>query len=506
MAPFVPGQILTAAQLNSALDAKFDAGGVSSFSATVLAKPTAVQWKAAIGLVGGPLTTAVGHFAFWDSTDGTVLKDGGEASTDNILDRSSLGAGTLTVTQSLTAFYNILLTLGTAAQKNVGTASGNVPVLDGSGKLATSTIPTVPVAQGGTGQTSLTANRILLGNGTSAVAFVSAVGNSGQILIGQGAAPTWNTVSGDGTLSAAGAITVTKTNGTTFGTAATKNTGTAAGQIPLLDGSARLPAVDGSLLTGITSTWAPGTLIGLTLSRASATTVGIATGFARNEDSGTAFNMTLASAITKSLSTWAAGTGNGGLDTGSIAASTWYHVHLIRKDSDGSIDALLSLSATAPTTPSGYTARRRLGAILTDGSSQIVSFTQNGDRFRWTNSRADISATVSDAVAHLLTLSTPTGVRTDVDFQIVAQNTGTFTYVYFSATDQADEAPSIPNGPAAPGFTAAGGSTSNAGLGSNRVTMTADTSGQVRYRFNSASAATTLYVFTYGWTDTRGRL
>jgi hypothetical protein len=499
MAPFVPGQVLTAAQLNTALDAKFDAGGVSSFSATVLAKPTAQQWKAAIGLVGGPLTTAVGHFAFWDSTDGTVLKDGGEASTDNILDRSSLGGGTLTVSQSLTAFYNILLTLGTAAQKNVGTASGNVPVLDGSGKLATSTIPTVPVAQGGTGQTSLTANRILLGNGTSAVAFVAAVGNSGQILIGQGAAPTWNTVSGDGTLSAAGALTVTKTNGTAFGTAATKNTGTAAGQIPLLDGSARLPAVDGSLLTGITSTWAPGTLVGLTLSRASATTVGIATGFARNEDSGTAFNMTLASAITKSLSTWAAGTGNGGLDTGSIAASTWYEVWLIRKDSDGSIDALLSLSATAPTMPSGYTARRRLGAIKTDGSSQVTAFIQVGDQFLWDSPVADASSSVSSAAAQLVTLSVPPIAGIEADFEFSADSSS-FGFVLVSSPLTSDLAPSST---VAPYFTVIAASTNSRGYA--RLRIRTNGSGQIRHR-NTNSASTTVNIITHGWIDTRGRV
>ena len=40
-------------------------------------------------------------------------------------------------------------------------------------------------------------------------------------------------------------------NKPTLGTAAAKNTGTAAGNVVELDGSARLPAVDGSQLTGI---------------------------------------------------------------------------------------------------------------------------------------------------------------------------------------------------------------------------------------------------------------
>ena len=44
----------------------------------------------------------------------------------------------------------------------------------------------LPVARGGTGNTTLTANRVLLGNGTSAVA-VAGAGTSGQFLQSNGA-------------------------------------------------------------------------------------------------------------------------------------------------------------------------------------------------------------------------------------------------------------------------------------------------------------------------------
>lgn len=58
---------------------------------------------------------------------------------------------------------------------------------------------------------------------------------SGQIMVGQGANtdPINVSLSGDCTLSAAGAITCTKTNGGNLGTAATVNTGTAGATIPL---------------------------------------------------------------------------------------------------------------------------------------------------------------------------------------------------------------------------------------------------------------------------------
>lgn len=58
--------------------------------------------------------------------------------------------------------------------------------------------------------------------------------------------------------------------------------------------------------------------------------------------------------------------GANGLDTGVLAASTWYSVWVIW---NGSATAgLLSLSATAPTMPAGYTHKARVGWIRTDAS------------------------------------------------------------------------------------------------------------------------------------------
>lgn len=67
---------------------------------------------------------------------------------------------------------------------------------------------TATVAQGGTGQTSHTANGILLGNGSSALSITAAM-TDGQILVGQSsAAPLPKTISGDVTVAASGAVTI----------------------------------------------------------------------------------------------------------------------------------------------------------------------------------------------------------------------------------------------------------------------------------------------------------
>jgi hypothetical protein len=62
--------------------------------------------------------------------------------------------------------------------------------LDSSGRLdaADGLVNAVPVANGGTGQASLTANNVVIGNGTSPVQFV-APGPSGNALLSNGS--TW---------------------------------------------------------------------------------------------------------------------------------------------------------------------------------------------------------------------------------------------------------------------------------------------------------------------------
>lgn len=77
-----------------------------------------------------------------------------------------------------------------------------------------------------------------------------------------------------------------------------------------------------------------------------------------------------------------AGTGVNSLDTGNFAASVWYSVWVIYNPSVGAA-SLLSLSATAPTLPSGYTFYTRVGWIRMDGAGQPLAFTQKGAQVRY---------------------------------------------------------------------------------------------------------------------------
>jgi len=75
----------------------------------------------------------------------------------------------------------------TSTQYLANTGSSNIPAWN-EVALATGVSGTLPVGNGGTGQTSLTTGAILIGNSTSAVTMVTQT-TKGQILIGDGSGP-----------------------------------------------------------------------------------------------------------------------------------------------------------------------------------------------------------------------------------------------------------------------------------------------------------------------------
>lgn len=120
---------------------------------------------------------------------------------------------------------------------------------------------------------------------------------------------------------------------------------------------------------------------GLTLSRTDDEVVAIAAGQCRNSTN--VNDIVVGSALAVDILE----SGANGLDSGSVAASTFYAVFVIG-DSTGYNDAagLFSTSATAPTLPFGYDMFRRVGWVKTDGSSDLLEFRQRGigpDRWMW---------------------------------------------------------------------------------------------------------------------------
>ncbi len=74
-------------------------------------------------------------------------------------------------------------------------------------------------------------------------------------------------------------------------------------------------------------------------------------------------------------------TGVNGLDAGSLAASTWYYVYLISNGS--TVKSLVSISSVSPSLPSGYSFRRRVGAIRINSSTNLMYTLQVGNTVQY---------------------------------------------------------------------------------------------------------------------------
>ena len=110
-----------------------------------------------------------------------------------------------------------------------------------------------------------------------------------------------------------------------------------------------------------------------------------------------------------SLTINTATTGANGLDTGSAANNTWYAVWVIYNPSTATTAALLSTSSSAPTMPSGYTFKARVGWLRTNGSAALKSTVQYGNRAQYKTIQGLTSGTSAGS-----DISTPSWVATSV--------------------------------------------------------------------------------------------
>lgn len=251
--------------------------------------------------------------------------------------------------------------------------------------------------------------------------------------------------------------------------------------------------------TAVSGTTPRGYVYGLNLSNnvADATNdIDIATGEA-SSDGTTPALMALTSAVTKRLdAAWAVGSGNGGLDTGSIANTT-YHVWLIQRSDTSVVDALFSTSATSPTMPTNYDRKRRIGSIVRSGGS-IQGFITAGNganrRYEWTAAPALSMDTTIGTTATLATLALPTGIVVDALLNLYATNAGAGTVVYVYSPNKTDQAASTSATPLAQVTTTTTGLGTAAG-----VSSLTNTSAQVKVV--AIAASTTVRIATIGWTD-----
>lgn len=211
-------------------------------------------------------------------------------------------------------------------------------------------------------------------------------------------------------------------------------------------------------------------------------------------------SMILAASLTKRLdAAWTVGTNQGGLDTGAIANAT-YHVWLIQRSDTGVVDALFSLSPTAPTMPTNYDRKRRIGAIIRLAGT-IVPFTQSDDEFLFATPRGDIDVTNPGISAVTRTLTVPTGIKVGVlTSMMLVVGTSGGVILLATSLDQVDTAPT-----ATVFSMRMDAGSSSIVLGAPFPPIRTNTSAQIRTRLSFSDGNTTLRITTFGWIDRRGK-
>jgi len=209
-------------------------------------------------------------------------------------------------------------------------------------------------------------------------------------------------------------------------------------------------------------------------------------------------------AYTKLLNAnFAAGNNAGMLDTGAIGASKTYFLHAIRNVSTGDCDYLASLSLAAPTVPAGWelNSGARVGALITNLSSQIVIFVQRGNKVSvlpllWFSTNVDVAPALAVAA------NIPIGISLDVSILLTTSASGASVDAFASISD-ADIVNPLLAGNSGSGVT----SRSRTGSGDNIDQSQAagfarsNAAGQVARYVDHSSTGGTTQVYTQGWID-----
>jgi hypothetical protein len=223
----------------------------------------------------------------------------------------------------------------------------------------------------------------------------------------------------------------------------------------------------------------------------STTEISISAGQARNSSNVNDIFVSTACTVFTTVS------GAGGLDTGTIAASTLYDVYVIGSSLNNTLYAgLLSLYSATPNIvlPNGYDMYRRVGTVLTDGASHILKFVQssgnNLTRTMWYDAPIQVLNAGTQAVAFAavdLSASVPAApIPTNVYMQAV-----------FYPNAASDTACITPHGATnTSGYALITGQVTHVNI-SPLITVPCDSAAKVQYLLSTASATLTLNLVAY---------
>lgn len=208
----------------------------------------------------------------------------------------------------------------------------------------------------------------------------------------------------------------------------------------------------------------------------------------------------LPAAIVKQIdAAWTEGTNAGGMATGSVANDTLYYVILIDEDAGTGVDVMFDVSASGANAPTGWTARRVIWHVITDGSADILDYRQTGDRCVLGVPPLDVNDTTGTLFVHGTgTLTAPPGVLAFITAQFVADGC-TSLAGKLRATGSADSGNDC--------FLQDSAGDATRALG-GYFEIALDASSQMQYSLGASGGSAAwaqVAIWTRGWNDPRGR-
>ena len=188
--------------------------------------------------------------------------------------------------------------------------------------------------------------------------------------------------------------------------------------------------------------------------------------------------------------------GVNGLDTGAVAASTFYAVYAIGDSYNNNPGAcIFSATFTVPVYPMGYNIARRIGFILTDSSKNILNFWQYG-----TSAERDMYYDVG--IAAPTTAGSTSYAPIALGASVPPISTIAICKVDYTANSAANIASFIPYGSSATnGITIFGYGVAAAQQGMLNILTELNATPAAAFQYKTTSASDTLVITVAGYKD-----
>ena len=181
-----------------------------------------------------------------------------------------------------------------------------------------------------------------------------------------------------------------------------------------------------------------------------------------------------------------------------VSSSTWYHFFIF--NAGGIVESGFDTPVTGTNLAANHSATnlRRIGSVLTDGSSNIIPFIQLNDRFIW-----DVPVEDENGTAHTtavsIALSTPEDLEVIAELLLHAADSSptTQTNILVTALDIANTLPTATLAHIRVG--------ANYIVDSVRLQVKTNLNKQVRLRSSAIDSGVGVDIMTMGWIDPRGR-